>query len=133
MTGRGRTLTVSAGPACESATPASGPASAGAAPLQSACSLDARGLSRHFDVTGGAVLRLENVTLLNGAAAQGGSVLVVGGSNFSAAECTFAGSASVGEGGALLGLGNSTLNVDSSALTARACRPQRLRLSSTAS
>lgn len=92
-----RLLTIRADPA------ACGPPSRGALPGR--CPLDAGGLSRQFEVSGGARLRLENVELRGGSDVQGGSVLALGlSTRFEAEKCVFADSAAVGDGGAVLAL-----------------------------
>ena len=101
-----RSLTVSSGASCGAA-----------------CSIDAASQSRHFEVRGGAFLTLTGLVLLNGAAVEGGSVLVVGaGSSLLAAACTFANSTSVGDGGAIAAVGSASVVLQSSAWAEAAAR-----------
>lgn len=100
--GAGRALTVRSHPTACSVPTSPSP------PSPSRCSLDARGLSRLFDVGAGALLRLENLELRGGSALQGGSVLAVGaGSRIEADGCLFADTTAIGDGGAVLALGGA--------------------------
>lgn len=115
VAGRGRVLSIAADPAScpDGPSPAAN------------CTLDARSLSRHFDVRAGAQLRLSGLALLNGAAIaarsadggpalQGGSVLVNGGA-LTAVSCLFFNMTAVGDGGAVLALAGSSVDFENCA------------------
>lgn len=105
VSGAGRSLTITAAAAACPAPPAT------AADLPPGlCAIDARGLSRLFEVSGGASLALAGLALVNGNTfSQAGSVLVEAGSRFAATGCAFARSSTVAAGGAVLVTGPGAL------------------------
>lgn len=96
-----------------------------ASPDRSQCLLDAGGASRHFAVRPGASLRLLGLTLVNGFAVQGGSVLAVNAS-FTAQGVLFANSTAIGDGGGVLGLGASLVTLENCAPAAQFPPARRL-------
>lgn len=110
LQGAGRRLVVRSDPSACPQPPPADPAPAAAPRPTGRCTLDAGGLSRHFLVSGGAALRLENLRLRGGWAVQGGSVLAVGAGSLVEADATeISDSSSVGDGGAVLALADAAV------------------------